>query len=129
VITTSIKGAIGLAGIDPRNAAELNLSGSSAHVYLDDPAGWPLPGKLTLDGFKYDNLGSPNDADPRLRHPLSEARCCCHGPAARDFPRAVPLSRVSKVQPTRLNLPILMESPHKSPHSRRMNARRFSTRD
>jgi hypothetical protein len=64
---TSIKGLTLLSGIKLVNGATLDLTGSSTHLYLDDRASWPAPGKLKIDGFTYDNLGAVTDADSRLR--------------------------------------------------------------
>jgi hypothetical protein len=64
---TSIKGITTLSGAKLANGAELNLTGSSTHLYADDREAWPAPGKLQIDGFTYDNLGGVTDARSRLR--------------------------------------------------------------
>ena len=67
ITDTSVKGMIDLRDLHLSTGAQLSLIGSSTHIFIDSVSGWPAPGKLTLDGFTYDNLGPPNDADSRLR--------------------------------------------------------------
>jgi len=47
------------------NGAVLNLDGASVGVLFDYPHSWPAPGKLSLDGFRYEHLGVA-DASSRL---------------------------------------------------------------
>ena len=46
----------------------LSLNGATARVVVDEPASWPAPGNLNLDGFVYDGfaLGAPTSAKARL---------------------------------------------------------------
>jgi hypothetical protein len=51
------------------NNAILDLSAAQAELLGDEEKSWPKPGKLFIDGFKYDGfvLDSPSDVTTRLR--------------------------------------------------------------
>jgi hypothetical protein len=61
---TSAKEALIWRNVALENGAVLNLDGASVGVLFDDPHSWPTPGKLIVDGFKYERLP---DTRSRLR--------------------------------------------------------------
>lgn len=62
----SVKGGFLWTDVTLEKGAQLNISGSSVGVLIDDEHSWPGSGKLTIDGLTYQGL-YPADVPARLR--------------------------------------------------------------
>jgi hypothetical protein len=64
----SIKGALMLSNIANPKGLQLTLINASVGALADEPAGWPKPGNLLLDGFVYERFSgtAPKDFKTRL---------------------------------------------------------------
>jgi len=67
----TIDGPLTFTDVKFENGAVLNLSGAKVSALVDEEKSWPEPGRLLIDGFSYDSLGSyvgnQIDASSRLR--------------------------------------------------------------
>jgi hypothetical protein len=64
----SVGRAFSLQNVEMKNGATLDLRGATVNGLLDDENGWPLPGRLAIQGFVYSDFFSPpTDARSRLR--------------------------------------------------------------
>ena len=68
-VNSTITGYFIWTGIDSLEGVSLDLRSAKVGTLWDDPASWPQPGKLFLDGFDYERLDedAPQDADARKR--------------------------------------------------------------
>jgi len=67
-----VKGPFFWAGVALENGAQLDLTGASVGVLIDQERSWPAPGNLLIDGFNYGGFSqfkwaTPGDAHTRPR--------------------------------------------------------------
>ncbi len=67
--SATINGLLFLDGLSAKPRGTVNLSHAEGGVLVDDEKSWPEPGKLLLDGFRYDAIAEdpPKDVKSRLK--------------------------------------------------------------